>query len=210
MNEEYDIGSYGIFSDAVSTTKNLNNSISMNNQTLESLKVQLSNDSVFMGHICDSCIEGFDKASVKITDLTANLSTIENYLMETSNTYKAGDDSACKILQFSSGKISIGASSSSGVQTGNVNQDAIYNYLSKQGFNDAAICGILANIQHESGFDPNALGDGGTSYGICQWHNERWNNLINYCNQNGLDSSSVDGQMSYLVWELKNNYPSVQ
>ena len=71
--------------------------------------------------------------------------------------------------------------------TGNDNKSKIYNYLSEQGFSDAAICGILANIEHESGFRTDALGDGGTSYGICQWHNGRWNNLKNYCNKNNLD-----------------------
>ena len=209
MSGDYDVGSYGIFSNAVSTTKNTSTSISTSNQSLESLKTQLNNESIFMGPVCDSCVEGFGKAGIKITDLITNLSTIESYFIETSSTYQAGDDAAKKVLQFSGGKISVGASSSSGVQTGNANQDAIYNYLSQQGFNDAAICGILANIQHESGFNPNALGDGGTSYGICQWHNSRWDRLKSYCSQNGLDSTTIDGQLSYLVWELQNNYPSV-
>jgi len=93
--------------------------------------------------------------------------------------------------------------------TGNDNQSKIYNYLSEQGFNDAAICGILANVEHESGFRTDALGDGGTSYGICQWHNSRWDRLKNYCNNNNLDWHSLEGQVSYLVWELQNHYPSV-
>ena len=112
-------------------------------------------------------------------------------------------------MSFKDGNITVGKSSSSGVQTGNANQDAIYNYLSQKGFNDAAISGILANIQHESGFDPTALGDGGTSYGICQWHLGRWDNLKSYCSENNLDVNSVEGQTAYLVWELENNYPSV-
>ena len=97
----------------------------------------------------------------------------------------------------------------SGVVTGKVNQDKIYSYLSKQGFNDAAICGILANMQHESNFRPNALGDGKTSYGICQWHAGRYTRLKNYCKQNNLDYKTVEGQLEYLVWELKNYYKPV-
>ena len=93
--------------------------------------------------------------------------------------------------------------------SGNSNQDKIYNYLKSKGFNDAAICGILANVQHESGFRTDALGDGGTSYGICQWHNGRWDRLKNYCNNNGLDWRSLEGQLEYLVWELENNYKGV-
>ena len=93
--------------------------------------------------------------------------------------------------------------------SGNTTKDQVYNYLSSQGFNDAAICGIMANIEHESGFRTDALGDGGTSYGICQWHNSRWNNLKNFCNNNGYDWKSLEGQLAYLVHELKTNYQGV-
>ena len=93
--------------------------------------------------------------------------------------------------------------------SGNTTKDQIYNYLSSQGFSDAAICGIMANIEHESGFRTDALGDNGTSYGICQWHNSRWNNLKNFCNNNGYDWHSLEGQLAYLVHELKTNYQGV-
>ena len=93
--------------------------------------------------------------------------------------------------------------------SGDTAKDQVYNYLSSQGFNDAAICGIMANIEHESGFRTDALGDGQTSYGICQWHNSRWTNLKNYCNNNGLDWKSMEGQLSFLVHELKTSYPGV-
>ena len=93
--------------------------------------------------------------------------------------------------------------------SGNTNQDKIYNYLKSKGFNDAAICGILANVQHESGFRTDALGDSGTSYGICQWHAGRWERLKNYCNNNNLDWHTLEGQLEYLVWELENNYKGV-
>ena len=210
MSGDYDVGSYGIFGNAITTARNTTTSLSSSNDILENCKTQISNESIFMGPICDSCIEGFAKMATRITNMTENLTTVSTYLEETSATYQAGDEAANKnILGFSGNKVSVGKSTSSGVQTGNANQDSIYNYLAEQGFNDAAICGILANIQHESSFDPNALGDGGTSYGICQWHNNRWSQLESYCNNNNLDSSSIDGQVSYLVWELQNQYPSV-
>lgn len=86
----------------------------------------------------------------------------------------------------------------------------IYQYLtSTMGLNHAGACGVLANIQLESNFNSLALGDGGSSYGICQWHNGRFNNLISYCNRNGLDYNTVGGQLQYLSHELANNYPSV-
>ena len=207
MNE-YEIGNYGIFQDGVSSIQTLNESLTTNMDILNQCKTELNNDAIFMGPICDSCVEGFEKANLKVTNLGTNFTTMANYLMDASTTYKAGDEAAAvKLLHLSNGVVS--SSTSSGVVTGKANQDAIYSYLSSQGFNDAAISGILANIQHESNFNPNALGDGGTSYGICQWHSGRWTRLKNYCSQNGLDSTTLDGQLSFLVWELQNNYPSV-
>ena len=69
--------------------------------------------------------------------------------------------------------------------------------------NNAAVVGALANINAESGFNPNALGDNGTSYGICQWHDSRWDNLKEYCNNNGYDWHELDGQLHFLEFELK-------
>lgn len=86
------------------------------------------------------------------------------------------------------------------------NETKIYAYLtSKMGLNKAAACGVLANIQHESSFNPNASGDGGTSYGICQWHNTRYTNLRNYCSRNNLSYTEIHGQLEYLNYELNNS-----
>ncbi len=90
------------------------------------------------------------------------------------------------------------------------NEETVFNYLVKtMGLNEAAACGVLSNIRSESGFRPNALGDNGTSYGICQWHNSRWTNLKNYCNKHGYDWKTLNGQLHFLEYELKNNYKSV-
>lgn len=74
------------------------------------------------------------------------------------------------------------------------------------GLNVAGACGALANIFKESGFNPLASGDKGTSFGICQWHNERKTALINYCRENGLDHNTVEGQLWYLKYELERSY----
>lgn len=86
----------------------------------------------------------------------------------------------------------------------------IYQYLtSTLGLNHAGACGVLANIQLESNFNSLALGDGGSSYGICQWHNGRFNNLISFCNGMGADYNTVNGQLQFLSYELERNYPAV-
>ena len=83
----------------------------------------------------------------------------------------------------------------------------VYDYLTEEmGLNSAAACGVLANIEHESNFNPHVLGDQGTSYGLCQWHNERYGALKTYCLGKGMDYRTVEGQMAYLDYELNSTY----
>lgn len=83
------------------------------------------------------------------------------------------------------------------------NVQTIYDFLiTKMGLNSAAACGVLANIEYESDFNNHLWGDNGTSYGICQWHNERLTNMKNYCAKNGLDWTSLEGQLYFLKYEL--------
>ena len=93
---------------------------------------------------------------------------------------------------------------------GSTNEQTVFNFLtSVMGLNKAAACGVLANIYCESGFNPTALGDGGTSYGICQWHAGRFTNLKNWCSSNGKDYKTLDGQLWYLKYELEKSYAGV-
>ena len=81
--------------------------------------------------------------------------------------------------------------------------------VKEMGYNTAAATGLLANIKAESGFNPKINGDSGTSYGICQWHAARKSRLFNWCDKNGLDHSSLAGQLYFLKYELETYYPSV-
>ena len=80
----------------------------------------------------------------------------------------------------------------------------------KMNLNPAGVCGIIANILYESDGMPTALGDNGTSYGICQWHEERWQQLINYCNDAGYDWRSLDGQLMFLWYDLNTQFPDLK
>lgn len=83
----------------------------------------------------------------------------------------------------------------------------IYTYLTEElKLSSAAACGILANIEYESAFQVTIIGDQGTSFGLCQWHDGRYTALKSYCVARGLDYQSVDGQMEYLAFELKSSY----
>lgn len=105
--------------------------------------------------------------------------------------------------------------------SGNKNEVTIFNFLkNNMNLNTAAACGVLANIEKESGFRPDlveygySFSNGG--YGICQWTNTprgastgRKTKLVNYCKNNGLDYKSLNGQLNYLKYELENSYSSV-
>lgn len=47
---------------------------------------------------------------------------------------------------------------------------AIYDELVKQGASTLQAIGIMANMHFESGYDPEAVGDSGTSFGLVQQH----------------------------------------
>ena len=86
------------------------------------------------------------------------------------------------------------------------NAEIIFDFLKNDiGFNSAAACGVLANIEKESSFNPNASGDNGASYGICQWNTFRFTALRNWCEDNGYDYTTLDGQLRYLQFELSAN-----
>ena len=90
------------------------------------------------------------------------------------------------------------------------NKNEIYTYLrNTMKLNVAAACGVLANIEYESSFNPNLYGDNKTSYGICQWHAERFDSLKSYCKDNGYSWKTLDGQLHYLEYELKTDYPKI-
>lgn len=86
----------------------------------------------------------------------------------------------------------------------------VYDFLTEElMLSNAAACGVLANIEHESNFQPTIFGDKGTSYGLCQWHNDRFTALRGYCTALGLDYRTVEGQLAYLKYELGNKYTSL-
>ena len=86
----------------------------------------------------------------------------------------------------------------------------VYDFLTGElPLSNAAACGVLANIEHESNFQPTIYGDQCTSYGLCQWHNVRFSALRGYCAALGLDYRTVEGQLAYLRYELGNKYTTL-
>lgn len=85
-----------------------------------------------------------------------------------------------------------------------VETDCFNFFCSVLGLNKAAACGILANIERESNFNIGAIGDSGTSFGICQWHKQRKSDLIAYCLRRKLNHQTITGQLEYLKYELED------
>ena len=93
---------------------------------------------------------------------------------------------------------------------GKTNEETFINFcMEVMGFNLAAAVGAATNVKRESDFETGALGDGGTSYGICQWHASRYANLMSWCGSNGKDYEELDGQLWYMKHELENSYSAV-
>lgn len=88
------------------------------------------------------------------------------------------------------------------------NKSEVYAFLTNtMKCNTATACGIMANIQSESSFDPEANcidTNGLTSFGLCQWNGKRNAQLQDYCERQGLDYRSVAGQLQFMWYELKN------
>lgn len=90
------------------------------------------------------------------------------------------------------------------------NEQQCFDYFTKtMGLNTAAACGIMGNIYYESSFKTTTVGDKGTSYGICQWHNGRYDNLKKYCAEQNMDYTQLIPQLKYLNYELTTSYTKV-
>jgi len=84
---------------------------------------------------------------------------------------------------------------------------AIYKFLISKGFNKAAACGILANIDRESSYTPDLYNSQGSgAYGICQWLGTRRTALFNFCKERGLASDTLDGQLQFFEYEMQTSY----
>ena len=80
----------------------------------------------------------------------------------------------------------------------------IAKFLMSLGYSKSNASGIAGNLYTESKYDPQAIGDNGTSFGLAQWHKSRWDKLKNWSNERGLDINLFDTQLRFIDWELNN------
>lgn len=74
-------------------------------------------------------------------------------------------------------------------------------YLVDKGWSVEQAAGIAANLNQESNFRPDAVGDGGRAYGIAQWHGDR---QAQFYKQYGkqIQGSTLQEQLDFLHHEL--------
>lgn len=83
------------------------------------------------------------------------------------------------------------------------NAKYIYNFFRARGWTAQAICGMLGNMQGESGIiaDIDEISGGG-GYGLVQWTPK--SKLVNWANARGLNYRTVETQCQRIQWELEN------
>lgn len=83
------------------------------------------------------------------------------------------------------------------------NAKYIRDYFTNNGWTLQSICGMLGNIQIESGIiaDIDEYGGGG-GYGLTQWTPK--SKLVNWANQQNLNPKLIDTQCRRILWELNN------
>lgn len=162
---EIGVSDYGIFSSAVSTANSAVTSINTSQTEIENCKSILNNDAVFMGPICDSCMEGFQNVGTKIKESIENFEKVKTFLTETADSYKRGDTAASNAVLNIAGSVSGGSTQASslyelGNRANNGDKAAQQEWLNKMSSIVKPYCQkygfptsvLLAQIIQESGW----------------------------------------------------------
>lgn len=101
------------------------------------------------------------------------------------------------------------SSTSTAPLVGRGNSEKIWNYFKKQGFSDAGAAGIMANLYHESGYDPSIkqIG-GGPGRGLAQWEGPRWVALQKFAKDRNKPWTDMQTQLDFIMHEMKSNHDS--
>lgn len=77
----------------------------------------------------------------------------------------------------------------------------VIDYLRSKGISEVLATGIAANIQKESSFNAQAVGDGGQAYGLLQWHKPRQEDFAKYLGKD-IKGSTETEQLDFLIHEI--------
>ena len=151
-----------------------------------------------------SSVQEAQKQAAAIAEL-ARQAAAKKAAEEAAAKKKAEEEAARKAAEQKSSTSSNTSSSAAVLPSAYVaaNASSIYVALvTTYGFTRAAACGIIANIQIESTFNP-AADNGAGYYGICQWGGSRLNNLYSFLSSHGYSTSSLEGELAFMYSELQ-------
>lgn len=77
----------------------------------------------------------------------------------------------------------------------------MFQFLVKSGYTPAGAAGIMGNLQQESNFNPTE--STGRYFGIMQLGDDRLENMKAYAKKIGQDYRTIDAQLNWLIYELK-------
>lgn len=93
--------------------------------------------------------------------------------------------------------------------SGNNNTEKIWKYFKSQGFSDAGVSGIMANLYHESGLESSRLQNGGgPGRGLAQWEGPRFTALQEFARGRSKSWTDLPTQLDFLMHEMKTNHSS--
>lgn len=76
--------------------------------------------------------------------------------------------------------------------------------LVEKGYSPHAAEGVADNLFDESAFNPKAVGDNGTAFGLAQWRGDRLKNLKQFAASQSRDWQDFDTQLDFVDHEMKN------
>ena len=176
MMNDYKVSDYGIFTNAISTTDALKGKLDAGNTQVQEVETVISNDSVYMGPAAEEAKNGINQSKTKLTNLSGNMTTIKNYLTETSTNYHSGDNTAAETV----------ANVGDGATLQTLEHKGQLVYYSQRGYYDQN--GQFHRWQSSWGKDIASSGCGPTSMAAC---------LTNMLNDPSITPSTIANMLNY-------------
>jgi hypothetical protein len=98
----------------------------------------------------------------------------------------------------------------SGPAGAKLSPDQITQEFTSLGYAPGGASGWAQNVMRESGGDPRNVGDNGTSHGLFQHHNERWDQLQAFAKEKGGDPYDPMMQIQFTDHEMQTQYPKLR
>ena len=197
-------GFVGISSDAsTDATQNTNGT------TSTSTDGSTTNSSGGLTSILDKIWNNFGDVTTRITNkLLTGKETVDDTDTSTGTANTTNPDgSDLNTSMLADGSATIDLSNFKGSD----NAETTWNFLRASGYSPAAAAGVLGNLQHESGIDPNKRQNGGgPAAGIAQWENANQNTgrfaeLNKFAQSKGTAWNDLGTQLQFLNQELSGS-----